>query len=109
MESITESKEKFLKDLLKVNSKEIKKHFTSLEVIETDQTNLLKCNICLTMPFDPIQCGQCQNIYCHVCIDHWKYQGQDNCPVCNKPITIMPLPRIVKIMYNDSKVKGCPV
>ena len=61
------------------------------------------------MPFDPIECDKCQNIYCHVCIDDWKKSGQSLCPMCKKTIEITPLHRIVKVMYNDSKVKGCPV
>ena len=41
----------------------------------------ITCSLCGKLMIYPVQCSNCQNIYCKNCIENWKQKG-GKCPMC---------------------------
>ena len=67
-----------------------------------------KCNICLMLVYDPVECSNCDHVFCKQCINDWKSKGKGECPLCKTTITISPLNRILKKFLEQTLISGCP-
>ena len=41
-----------------------------------------KCNICVQLLFEPVECGSCNQLFCKDCISQWMAKGKKTCPLC---------------------------
>ena len=47
--------------------------------------NYTTCTICYKVLLEPIECTQCETAYCKGCIDLWKKESRNRCPLkCEK-------------------------
>ena len=90
--------EQIMKDLTHPNIK-----IDGSEVAEEHRhiLSIYKCEICNGLPIDPIECTQCDNIYCKNCVDRsvviagFDTQKRE-CKVCKMKVKMKPLNRRVK-------------
>ena len=66
------------------------------------------CAICLsavreTRSNTPIRCG---HLFHSHCIDHWKQQGKNTCPVCRKIFDVNQFKVVVSIQNNHTAVSN---
>lgn len=68
-----------------------------------------KCNICQLLVCDPVECSNCDQLFCDECIKQWMKKGKQNCPLCQNNVTPNPINRILKKYLDQTLLKGCPV
>ena len=67
-----------------------------------------QCNICIGLVYSPVECKECQQIFCESCLDDWLRRGNQNCPRCQAKLLKSQLNRILKKFLEQTKLKGCP-
>ena len=93
-------------EMLKVTDSEMKLHINAAVDYKDDCPENFRCVICQCLVYDPEQCTACENMYCKTCIKEWK---KDKCPLCQKPLLLNPLNRILKGYLEAIELKGCPI
>ncbi len=58
--------------------------------------------------YDPVECSNCDHVFCKQCINDWKAKGKEECPLCKASLTISPLNRILKKFLEQTLISGCP-
>ncbi len=76
---------------LKVIEKMVQEKADSTEEVK----NEFKCSICLNLIFNPVECRECNGVFCDGCLQNWAKSNKD-CPLCRKHINKGPLNRILK-------------
>lgn len=74
-----------------------------------DQADILKCNICLALVYEPKECAGCNQIFCKDCIGGWIALGKTQCPHCQNTITLLPLNRNLRNLLEVIIFQGCPI
>ncbi len=53
---------------------------------KSESFNFFTCTICMKVVCNPIECNKCQNAFCSDCIENWKKEREDMCPMqCEDP------------------------
>ena len=82
-------------------------------VINKDNFKLIEfnviCSICNGIVVSPVQCLECENCFCKICIESWKKKSGDSCPFrCKNPS--FKDSRLIKSILSNIKFKcknGC--
>lgn len=89
----------------KINFEEIRD--INIETAEEDSENeYFICKICLGLVFNPIMCGNCENLFCNQCIDDLMKISKV-CPCCRHYFNSTKLGRFANSFLEKIKVK-CP-
>ena len=72
----------------------------------------IQCNICLGIPIKPVECYDCNAIYCSDCMENHKkhnsYPQNQKCPKCRSNFLKMkPMNRILRQLTIDKLVFKC--
>ena len=82
-------------------------------VINKDNFKLIElnviCSICNGIVVSPVQCLECENCFCELCIEKWKEKSENSCPFrCKNPK--FKSSRLIKNILSNIKFKcqnGC--
>lgn len=55
------------------------------------------CEICQLLLYDPVSCGECDQLFCKKCIHSWVSKNI-NCPHCRKKFKESHLNRYVRVL-----------
>ena len=63
----------------------------------------LSCTICLGLIYEPMECSECENPFCSICINEW-FQNNENCPTCNKKQKLRNMHKFLRNQLNQMQV-----
>jgi E3 ubiquitin-protein ligase NRDP1 len=73
-----------------------------------DVPSKFKCNICITVVVQPVECNSCNQLFCKECLAGWLLKGHTTCPLCQGTVSNTPMNRILKSFLDETKMQGCP-
>jgi hypothetical protein len=98
----------FLKKL-EIKQEDYEEHLKNAVTDSGETPEDFKCNICTLLVLNPVECNQCDQLFCKSCLNAWMAKGKSTCPNCRKDIMATTLNRNLKKYLDKTLLRGCPM